>query len=263
MMAGLKEFAVCWECQLGQLKFYDRGTHFSCASYWMSRCKSYYATRNFWSVNGRFESDIPVGDKKIQKRNDMVYSTVLGHSFPSITCNFHLHSKWHPCTFRIHSTNQHGHRQDRHWINSPAQPTYQVCTCCGVLRWSLPNAIFQVWGGFRRYAFASALSDDTGKVLSYEVGCNSCKPCILYANKLRDNEITEEEHQFLYASHQSSCPATYPEYASVHLESLVAPDFVKQAYHSGVVFSGIVSDGDNKTDVALKNAAIYHKLGLD
>ena len=55
--------------------------------------------------------------------------------------------------------------------------------------------------------------------------------------------FTEEEHQSWYASHQSSCPATYAEYASVHLESLVAPDFVMQAYHSVVIFFGIVLMG--------------------
>ena len=32
-------------------------------------------------------------------------------------------------------------------------------------------------GGFSRYCFASLMSVDTSKVLSYEVSCNSCRTC--------------------------------------------------------------------------------------
>ena len=48
-------------------------------------------------------------------------------------------------------------------------------------------------GEFSTYCFASAISIDMGKVVAYEVGCNSCRECTLYGNKLRE-EITEEEH---------------------------------------------------------------------
>ena len=85
----------------------------------------------------------------------------------------------------------------------------------------------------------------------------------MYASKLRENKITEEEHHDWHTVHQSICPSKYSEYASVHLESLLAPLVVTQAYHRGVILSGIVSDGDNKTDAALKDAKVYTNFGLD
>ena len=45
--------------------------------------------------------------------------------------------------------------------------------------------------------------------------------------------------------------------------SLLAPLVVTKAYHRGIIFSGIVSDGDNKTNAALKDAKIYTSFGLD
>ena len=46
-------------------------------------------------------------------------------------------------------------------------------------------------GGFSPYCFESAIFIDMGKVVAYEVGCNSCRECTLYGNKLREKEITE------------------------------------------------------------------------
>ena len=48
-------------------------------------------------------------------------------------------------------------------------------------------------GGFSRYCFAFAISVDTGKVLAYDVSCNSCVACHTHENKRRNNEIAEEE----------------------------------------------------------------------
>ena len=118
-------------------------------------------------------------------------------------------------------------------------------------------------GGYSPYCFAAAISVETGKVISYDVACNSCRKCNLYASKLRDQEITEEGHHNWFLEHQSTCPAKYSEYASVHLESLLAPLVVRQAYDRGNIFTGIVSDGDNKTDATLKYADIYKTLGFD
>ena len=47
------------------------------------------------------------------------------------------------------------------------------------------------------------------------------------------------------------------------MESLLAPLVVRQAYDRGIIFTGMVSDGDNKTDAAIKEAKIYHTLGFD
>ena len=52
-------------------------------------------------------------------------------------------------------------------------------------------------GGYSPYCFASAISVDTGKVLAYDVACNSCRQCNMYASKLREDKITEEEPNHL------------------------------------------------------------------
>ena len=44
----------------------------------MFRCKKCFVNRTFWSVSGFFKSKIQQGDKKITKRNDMMYANVLG-----------------------------------------------------------------------------------------------------------------------------------------------------------------------------------------
>ena len=118
-------------------------------------------------------------------------------------------------------------------------------------------------GGYSPHCFASAISVDTGKVVAYDVACNNCRVCNMYASKLRENEMTEEEHHNWYLEHQSNCPAKYSQYASVNLESLLAPHVVRQAYDRGIIFTGMVSDGDNKTDTAIKQAKIYNTLSFD
>ena len=81
--------------------------------------------------------------------------------------------------------------------------------------------------------------------------------------QLRDGELSEEQHDKWFLENQSTCNAKYSEYASIHSESLLAPLVVRQAYDRGVIFTGVVSDGDNKTDAALKDAEIYKTLGFD
>ena len=77
----LEEMAVCRDCEVGKLELFDRGTKASCASLLMIRCKKCYISKSFWSVSGKFgkkKLSLPEGDTHISKRNDMVYSSVLG-----------------------------------------------------------------------------------------------------------------------------------------------------------------------------------------
>ena len=46
-------------------------------------------------------------------------------------------------------------------------------------------------GGFSRYCFASAISVITGKVIAYDVACNSCRFCVDWENRLRKGDITD------------------------------------------------------------------------
>ena len=57
-------------------------------------------------------------------------------------------------------------------------------------------------------------------------------------------------------THKSIFPAQYSEFASVQLEYMWAPVVVRQAYDRGIIFSGLVCEGDNKTIEALKEAQV-------
>ena len=50
-------------------------------------------------------------------------------------------------------------------------------------------------GGFARYCFASAISIETGQVLSFEVACNGCRYCVEKQQALREKRITVEDYR--------------------------------------------------------------------
>ena len=278
----LGEVAVCRNCQLGTLELYQKPYHLSCATQLMSRCTQCLANRTFWSVSGYFRSNIQMGDKQISKRNDIMYSSVLGGrlvgmgepnlrlyhacmnipppptgpSFQRIQKDLLIASEYvanySMMRAKIELENIYG-------INPLTNSVHAVVSYDGAYQIRSKKG----GGGYSPYCFAAAISVETAKVLSYDVACNTCRQCNMYANKLRDGELSEEQHHQWFLEHQSTCPAKYSEYASVHLESLLAPLVVRQAYDRGVIFTGVVSDGDNKTDAALKDADIYKTLGFD
>ena len=248
----------------------------------MFRCNKCFACRTFWSVSGYFRSSIQLGDNRISKRNDIMYSTVLGGRLAGIGQPNMLiyHAAMNIPPPPVGSTFQNIQKDlllaSKYVANiSMMKAKIGLESILGMNR--LTNCVHAVisyngayqirskkgGGGYSPYCFASAISVDTGKVVAYDVACNNCRSCSIYANKLRENEITGEEHHDWYISHQSNCPAKYSEYTSVHLESLLAPLVARQAYDRGVIFTGVVSDGDNKNDAALKEAKIYTTLGFD
>ena len=99
-------------------------------------------------------------------------------------------------------------------------------------------------GGFSRYCFAAAICISTAKVIAYGIASNPCKLCV----------VSPEDYKALVLKHAPVCTAKYSDYASVQLESAVAPSIISQALDRGVVFSGIGTDGDNKTFEVLKKA---------
>lgn len=64
---------------------------------------------------------------------------------------------------------------------------------------------------------------------------------------LREKSITEEAYNIHVEKHSENCPAIYSHLSSVHLESTIASQVVNDALKRGIIFSGIVCDGDNKT----------------
>ena len=115
-------------------------------------------------------------------------------------------------------------------------------------------------GGFSRYCFAAAISAETGKVLSYGVACNSCAYCNAMDNQLRDSQISPEEHESRMAIHKPVCSAEYVDFSYVQLESAIAPKVIGDALELGVIFSAIMSDGDNKTHDVLAKAGLYDDI---
>ncbi|KAI6658787.1 hypothetical protein LOD99_15112 [Oopsacas minuta] len=97
---------------------------------------------------------------------------------------------------------------------------------------------------------------------AYEVACNSCPECCSFENKLWNGMVTELEHQDWKQNHDDRCPAKYAELASVQLDSALAP-YRSPSFARGIVLSGLVCDGDNKTHQTLKNAKVYQELGID
>ena len=278
----LGEVAVCRNCQLGTLELYQKSYNLSCATQLMLRCTKCFASRTFWSVSGYFRSSIPIGDKTVSKRNDLMYSSVLGGrlagigepnlmryhasmnippppdaaSFLNIQKDLLIASEYVANNSMLKAKNG---LETILGINPLTKCVHAVVSYDGAYQIRSKKG----GGGYSPYCFASAISVDTGKVVAYDVACNSCRTCNKNARKLRENEMSEEEHHNWYLKHQSSCPAKYSEYASIHLESLLAPLVVRQAHDRGIIFTGVVSDGDNKTDAALKEAKIYTTLGFD
>ena len=115
-------------------------------------------------------------------------------------------------------------------------------------------------GGFSRYCFAAAIIAVSGKVLPYGVACNSCAYCVELNNRLRDSLITLEQYEVQLAIHEPSCCAEYSEYSSVHLESAIAHKVISDALECGIVFTGIVSGGDNKAHDVLRKSGVYNHL---
>ena len=279
----LREVSMCRACEVGSLELFDSGKKESCATFLILRCNYCHYSRSFWSVSGTFgKSSLSVSDSKIRMRNDMVYSSILGGRLVGI--GLEKLSLYHAT------------------LNIPSPPYRNIFTCAQrdilvgaeqVARESMDRArmelesIYQLvssnnrvhcvasydgayqlrsgksGGGFSRYCFSSAISIDSGKVLSYEVACNSCPRCNEFELKLNKKQISEIDYRVWVENHKSICPAQYSEFASVQLKSALAPVVVRQAYDRGIIFSGLVCDGDNKTIEALKDARVYQQLGED
>ena len=115
-------------------------------------------------------------------------------------------------------------------------------------------------GGYSRYCFASVISMTLGKVVAFDVACNSCRECTLLANMLGDQGLEMEEYDKLVVSHQPQCPAKFSTYSSVCLESELSTVLLEQALTRGIAFEGLVCDGDNKTFAKVTDTNAYADL---
>ena len=193
----LGEVAVCRNCQLGTLELFQKSFFLSCATQLMFRCKKCFANRTFWSVSRFFKSKIQLGDK-ITKRNDMMYASVLGRRLAGIgepaLRLFHAAVNIPPPP--VESSFQHI-QQDLLIASEFVANNYMMRAKTGLEvifgTNSLTNCVHAVvsfdgayqiiskkgGGGYSPYCFA--ISVETGKVLAYDVACNTCRQCNLYA----------------------------------------------------------------------------------
>ena len=256
LVSVMKEMAVCKVCQLGSLQLFEKSARLSCAQYMMIRCDKCFEYQYFWTVDGKSKSKIFVGPvDRIPKRNSMMISSVLGgrliglgesklklyhaaldilppparSGFADIQRELLLASEY---VAKQGMDNARYGLEDLLGLNDDTKLVHAVVSYDGAYQIRSGKS----GGGFSPYCFASAISTDTGKVVAYEVGCNTCRECTLYENKLREKEITEEEHQLWLFSHMTKCPATYSDFASVHLESLLALKVVTQAFKRGIIY---------------------------
>ena len=253
----------------GEVEVLDTKTSAGCASYLQLRCKNCSYSKYFWSVGDRTIGKLQMSDDKANaKRNDIVYSSVLGGRL--IGCGYSKLILYHsilnippPMSSSIFVTSQSSVMiaaeavantcMDR--ARDELQELKGLCPTDRIPAIASFDGCYQQrtnsGGGFSRYCFASTILDETSKVVSYGVACNGCPKCTEYNNKLRRNEISFEKYENWKSNHVSICPVEFAHLASVHLESAIAPQVVQDALERRIVFKCIVSDGDNKTHETL------------
>ena len=277
----LTEMALCSSCQEGNLKLYNKsGIRSGCSMYIIMRCEKCFVSKTFWTLSGKFQSNITVGNTQIKKRNEYIFSSVLGGRLVGLgwqSLKFY-HSTLgipQPCASNVFNET----------LRSIAIAAEEIAHCSMErARDSLKTLLDidssvtqfkaiasydgsyqqrggKAGGGHSRYCFAAAISTDNKRVLSYGIACNSCSLCTEYGNRLRDGKILSSDYKVWLEKHKLTCPAEFSHLSSVQLESAIAPQVVQQALERGVIFSGLVCDGDTKTHDVLSQADIYH--GID
>ena len=252
-----------------------------CATHIELKYNYCHSSRNYWSAGGMSKGKIPVGNRAVTKRNELLYSSILagrliGIGFEKMELYQSALSIPLPCAKKTFTEAQND-------ILIAAHFTAEV---------SMENAVRELrmiqkvrdnqeylktivsydgayqqrsgksGGAFSRYCFAAAISVHTGKVISYGIASNSCNQCSEYSNRSREQKISLQDYEEWKLIHQPVCPAKYSQFASVQLESALAPAVVRSALNIGVVFSGIVTDGDNKTHESLRKENVYEHLGI-
>ena len=113
-----------------------------------------------------------------------------------------------------------------------------------------------------RYCFAAAISVETGKVLTYEIACNSCRLCVEKQQALKEKRISLEMYRL--GEHGKTCQAKeYGKYNSVALESQLAPKIISKSIENKLIFSTVIADGDDKSVNLLVERDVYGEFGIN
>ena len=277
----LVDVTVCSQCYRGKIIIAESSYKAGCATLLELKCNYCSNSRNYWSVGGKFKGKIPVGNRAVTKRNELLYSSILAGRLIGI--GFEKMELYHsalsiplPCAQQTFSEAQRDIIIAAHFTAEMSM--HNAVRELRLLQRLRNNEEYlktivsydgayqqrsgKSGGGFSRYCFAAAISVHTGKVISYGIACNSCSQCSEYSNMSRAQKISMENYEEWKLQHQPVCPAKYSQFASVQLESALAPTVVRSALNIGVVFSGIVTDGDNKTHESLRKEKVYEHLGI-
>ena len=279
LQSQLNSMSRCAHCNTGKLALRLSSKCHGSVSYLTLSCNACDSESSFWSSGCRSRGTIAVGDSTIMSRSPLIYSSVLSgrlmgigwaklhlyHSFLNlpgpISCsNFTLSQADLLVVAKVVA------EQSMNIAVNQLRAIHNVVAGCqyvevvGTFDGAYQQRSGKAGGGFSRYCFAAAIAAQTGKVLSYGVACNSCALCNSLGSKLRESVISDEEFEERMAVHKPLCSAEYADFSSVQLESAIAPKVIEAAMRRGVLFSAIVSDGDNKTHDVLAKAAVYKDL---
>ena len=211
------------------------------------QCNCCGIKNGYWSVSGKFRQKIPIGGSQITKRNALVYNCILGGRLIGVGHNklgmYHAALNIpSPSTPRIFAKAQadlliavnFAAEQSMKEAVSELRTFLNIRSSYHLKILASYDGAYQQrsgksGGGFSRYCFAAAISVQSGKVLAYYIACNSCKICSELGNLYRDEVITIEEFETRKLTHAPNCPAKFSSYASVQLESALAPTVVRSA----------------------------------
>ena len=192
------------------------------------RCEFCGSGGEFWSLSGKFSDKIGIGDVKVSRRNDAVYHSILGGRIIGVG---NLGLKIYHSLLGIGLPPLHFERGQKDVLIAAqiiARETMdravgQLIDKKGKDEGNFVHDIASFDGSYQRrstkgggvysrYCFGSIISIANGKILAYDIACNSCRICTHYSNLFDDFNISEVEYKTLMSLHSANCPATFGKY---------------------------------------------------
>ena len=274
LVSALRKISVCRKCERSELDiFEDASTRIPSASCLLIRCDHCQIYQRLWSVSGHFgqpKGTLSAGEGVPAKWNQMEIAVVLGSRMVGI--GYESLRMYHAI------------------LDIPAPPSKPrfdkiLMDMIGVAEMtaveSMDNAMqalvqersvnssqdlkivasfdgaYPKKGKSSHLCFASMICVNSGRVLAYGICNNLCAKCKAMNEKLDNQMINKEEYDYWKISHSSDCTANYSLLPIHQVESALAVDLLRQALKRGIIFAGLVSDGDNDTFETLRATGIY------
>ena len=255
----------CKFCHHVPVKLFQSSAQHCLGIYIYLRCEYCFTTKNYWIVSERFSENIPVGNFTVAKRNASSYEAVLGarlagigkRGLDFIFCSVGIgrplaYSTFSQvnrdlCVVLEHIATESMQRTIEDLRFSNGLTLDDIVHITGSYDGAYQKRCSRMGGGFSRYCFVSLIEIKTGRVVAYQVVCNSCPECTVLRHHFTGGILSAEEHRDKFELHLNICPANYRDFSSVSLEYEVSPEIMTQGYERGVICDGLVCDGDNKS----------------